>query len=337
MLGDGLVRCGGRAGETAGRNPGTAPRSDPYYPMKIWVNGHEWAKRQATSAGIGLTELANGFASCDDPAGLQDIGDRFGPGPIRVFCERWWARLALPLTAADRAAGYWWDLSMRQVELSRTIVFTAPRHARTFFETLIADNLDLGRPDNIEIIFGRRIPRQRRSTKRSKRARRPVPDTFKTTIDRANQGVTVNICYKHSRAKQYLKDGRAMRIETVVNDTTDRGVLRRLEHFDELSAKAPAINHRIVEAERLGQGAVLASPAVERIAHPSVEDGRRAPALRFGDPRVQALAGALAHTLTAAVGITNRSLRAQMPALLGGGTYSTSQASYDLTRLRTKA
>src|SRR6266511_2646067 len=126
MLGDGLVRCGGRAGETAGSNPGTAPRSDPYYPMKIWVNGHEWAKRQATSAGIGLTELANGFASCDDPAGLQDIGDRFGPGPIRVFCERWWARLALPLTAADRAAGYWWDLSMRQVELSRTIVFRAP-------------------------------------------------------------------------------------------------------------------------------------------------------------------------------------------------------------------
>jgi hypothetical protein len=135
---------------------------------------------------------------------------------------------------------------------------------------------------------------------------------------------------------RYPADGRAMRIETVVNDTTDLGVLRRLEHFDELSAKARAINHRIVEAERVGQGSVLASPAFERIAHPSVEDGRRAPALRFGDPRVQALAGALAHTLTAAVGITNRSLRAQMPALLGGGKYTTSQASYDLTRLRLK-
>jgi hypothetical protein len=128
-----------------------------------------------------------------------------------------------------------------------------------------------------------------------------------------------------------------MRIETVVNDTTDLGVLRRLEHFDELSAKARAINHRIVHAERVGQGAVLASPAFERIAHPSVEGGRRAPALRFGDPRVQALAGALANTVSAAVGISNRSLRAQMPALLGDGTgYTTSQASYDLTRLRVK-
>jgi hypothetical protein len=310
------------------------------YPMKIWVNGHEWAKRQAAAAGLGFRELSNGFASCDDPAAVQGICDRFGPEPIRDFVERWWARLPLPLTDADRAAGYWWDLSMRQVEFSRTVVFTQPRHARTFFETLIADNLDLGRPDQIEVIFGRRIPRTRRparrTAKRSTRPTRRTPEVFKTAVDRANQGVTVNIFYKHSRAKQYLKDGRAMRIETVVNDTTDLGVLRRLEHFDELSAKARAINHRIVEAERVGQGAVLASPAFERIAHPSVEDGRRAPALRFGDPRVQALAGALANTLTAATGITNRSLRALMPALLGGDTYTASQASYDLTRLRAK-
>jgi hypothetical protein len=303
------------------------------YPMKIWVNGHEWAKRQATAAGIGFTELSNGFASCADPAALQRVCDRFGPEAIRAFCERWWARLPLPLTPADRAAGYWWDLSMRQVEFSRTIVFTAPRHARTFFETLIADNLDLGRPEQVEVIFGRTTRRAKRSTKQG---RRPTPGTFKTAIDRANQGVTVNVFFKHSRAKQYLKDGRAMRIETVVNDTTDLGVLRRLEHFEELSAKARAINHRIVEAERVGQGTVLASPAFERIAHPSLVDGRRAPALRFGDPRVQALAGALAHTLSAAVGITNRSLRAQMPALLGGNQYSSAQASYDLTRLRVK-
>jgi hypothetical protein len=304
------------------------------YPMKIWINGHEWSKRQAAAAGIGFTELSNGFATCTDPAALQAVCDRFGPEPIVEFVERWWARLPLPLTSADRAAGYWWDLAMRQVEFSRTIVFTQPRHARVFFETLIADNLDLGRPDQVEIIFGRRITRRQRAGK--PRAGSTRPEVFKTAIDRANQGVTVNVFYKHSRAKQYLKDGRAMRIETVVNDTTDLGVLRRLEHFDELSAKARAINTRILHAERVGQGTVLASPAFERIAHPSVEDGRRAPALRFGDPRVQALAGALATTVYAATGITNRSLRALMPALLAADTYTASQASYDLTRLRAK-
>jgi hypothetical protein len=70
------------------------------YPMKIWVNGHEWAKRQATKAGIGFTELSNGFATCADPDGLQAICDRLGPGTIRVFAERWWSILPLPPTRA---------------------------------------------------------------------------------------------------------------------------------------------------------------------------------------------------------------------------------------------
>jgi hypothetical protein len=97
------------------------------YPIKVWLNGHEWAKRQATQAGIEFTELSNGFATCADPAALQAICDRLGPGTIGVFFERWMSRLPLPLTEADRAAGYWWELSMRQVEVSRTLVFDAPR------------------------------------------------------------------------------------------------------------------------------------------------------------------------------------------------------------------
>ena len=90
------------------------------------ANGHEWAKRQAAAAGIAFTELANGFATTADPAGLQDICDRLGPGTLQVFFERLMARLPLPLTEADRADGYWWELSMRQIEISRTLVFDAP-------------------------------------------------------------------------------------------------------------------------------------------------------------------------------------------------------------------
>ncbi len=76
---------------------------------------------------------------------------------IRVFCERWWALLPLPLTDTDRAAGYWWDISMRQVEVSRTIVFDAPRHAHGFGEALCTDNVDIGRPHEMQVIFGRRV------------------------------------------------------------------------------------------------------------------------------------------------------------------------------------
>jgi len=86
--------------------------------------------------------------------------------------------------------------------------------------------------------------------------------------------------------------------------------------------------------KRVGQGTVLASPAFARIAQPTVtDDGSRAPALRFGDPRVQALAGALANTLFAVTAITNKRLRALMAGLLGT-PYSLNQASYDLARLR---
>jgi hypothetical protein len=65
----------------------------------------------------------------------------------------------MPFGPAGRDAGYWWETSMRQVEVSRTIVFDATRRARWFYEALIGDNLDIGRPDNVEIIFGRRIQR----------------------------------------------------------------------------------------------------------------------------------------------------------------------------------
>ena len=76
-------------------------------------------------AGIGFTELSNGFATCTDPAGLQAICDQLGPDQIQAFFDRWTDLLPLPLDAADRQAGYWWELSMRQIETSRTMVFDA--------------------------------------------------------------------------------------------------------------------------------------------------------------------------------------------------------------------
>jgi hypothetical protein len=291
------------------------------YPGKLWFNGHEWAKRQARKAGIAFKELANGFASCEDPPALQDICDRLGPGTIRVLAERWWALLPLPFNDRDREAGYWWDISMRQVEVAKTICFAAPRHARSFFEALVADNLDIGRPDSMEVVFNRQV----RST---------TGGYFKTAVDRDNEGVVVNAFYRHSRVKCYLKDGRALHIEAVINDTYDIGVLRRLEHLDELIAKARDANRRLLETVRVGQGCVLVSPVIERVTQPTLtEDGRRAPALRFGDPRVMALTGALCLTLFAVTGITNKTLRGLIARLLGT-PYSASQMTYDLRRLR---
>ena len=129
------------------------------YPVKVWVNGHEWAKRQCVRAGIGFTALSNGFAACQDPAGLQDICDRLGPGAIEVFFGRWMSVLPLPLTEHDRRAGYWWELSMRQIEVSRTLVFDAPRRARGFFEALVAGQPRPGPPRQRGADLHRETPR----------------------------------------------------------------------------------------------------------------------------------------------------------------------------------
>ena len=119
----------------------------------------------------------------------------------------------------------------------------------------MADNLDVGRPDHVELIFTGHRTRWGRPPK--------TEPTYKTRIDtRDTIGVTVNADYKNSRVKQYLKDGRALRIETVINSPDDLLCKRRLRHLDELQTKARAVNARLLDTERVGQGCVLASPAL---------------------------------------------------------------------------
>ena len=291
------------------------------YPAKVWLNGHEWAKRQADQAGVGYTALANGFATCDQPEALQAICDRFGPYDVQAFFDRWTAVIPTPFTTVDRAAGYWWELSMRQVEVSRTLVFDDPRRARGFFEALVTDNVGVGRPHEVHAVFGR----DRRGRITSK--------PFATRIFSAGTDVKMDLRYKHSRVKQYLKEGRALRIETVVNKPSDIGILARLEHLPELVAKARGVNGRLLTMERAGQGCAIGSALFERIHQPYIREGQRTGALRFGDPRAMALTGALCVFVHAVAGFTNKSLRGLVAGLLGQD-YTTSQMTYDLRRLR---
>jgi hypothetical protein len=292
------------------------------YPAKVWLNGHEWAKRQAEAEALAYTELANGFASCSDPARLQAICDRLGPEQIQAFFDRWMELIPTPLGSPERLRGYWWELSMRQVETSRTLVFDAPRRSRAFVEALIADNLNLGRPDELQLIFSRQV-------------RKNTPGFFSTKVVNRDTEMTLNVFYRSSRIKEYLKEGRALRVEFVCNSPDDLGCSRRLLHLPELQAKARAANSRLLTMQRAGQGCAISTSLLERVQLPSIEEGQRTGALRFGDKRAMALVGALCVNLHAVNGMTNRSLRALVAGLLGD-PYSTAQMTYDLRRLRLK-
>ena len=291
------------------------------YPAKVWLNGHEWAKRQASRNQIGFTALANGFAASEDAAGLQAICDRFGPDDVQGFFDRWMAVIPTPLSGEDRADGYWWELSMRQVEVSRTLVFDDPRRARGFFEALVTDNIGIGRPHEVHAVFGR--------DRRGRTTRLP----FATRVFTPGTEIKMDFRYKHSRVKQYLKEGRALRIETVINKPSDIAIRARLEHLPELIAKARGVNRRLLMIERAGQGCAIGSALFERIHQPYVREGQRTGALRFGDPRAMALTGALAVFIHAVAGFTNKSLRCLVAGLLGRD-YTTNQMTYDLRRLR---
>ena len=210
---------------------------------------------------------------------------------------------------------------MRQVEVSRTLVFDDPRRARGFFEALVTDNIGIGRPHEVHAVFGRN------------RRGRTTPQPFATRVFGPGTDVRMDFRYKHSRVKQYLKEGRALRIETVINKPSDIGVLARLEHLPELIAKARAVNRRLLMIERAGQGCAIGSALFERIHQPYIREGQRTGALRFGDPRAMALTGALVVFVHAVAGFTNKSLRGLVAGLLGRD-YTTNQMTYDLRRLR---
>ena len=192
---------------------------------------------------------------------------------------------------------------MRQIEVSRTLVFDAPRKARGFFESLITDNLAIGRADMLQVIFGRQI---RSNTK----------SDFSTKVVNRGVDVAINVFYRHSRVKQYLKDGRALRIETVVNSPDDLGVQRRLRNLGELITKARQINDRVLKIQCAGQGCAIDTELYERVSLPYEWEGQRTGALRFGEPRAMALAGALCCLIGSVTSVSNRTLRGLVAGLL---------------------
>ncbi len=293
------------------------------YPVWLCLNGHEWAKRQAERRGLSFQALDNGFRSVQDAAALAEICASLSDRHIERFFARWEARLPAPFTAADRRRGYGYALSVRQLELSDTRVFDRPETGRAWFEQTIKDQLALGRPDQVSIVFDRKITSR-------------TPGRFHTRVITRGVQPQIQAHYKHSKVKQYFKEGRALRTETTVNDPYDFGVGRLLnaENFTALRQIGEQVNERLLKAQLAACDCAPDPSTLTRLASPSIEDGQRAPALRFGDPRVMALFCCLCAYKHLFQGLTNRTLRELVAGLIPG--YGARQMTYDLRRLRRK-
>lgn len=293
------------------------------YPIKVCLNGHEWAKQQLKRMGIAFEPLDNGFLSCANPEQLQAMCDQLGPEQIQAFFAKWLARLPLPLTAEDREAGYTWRLSVWQLEISRTQVFSDPAHGRAFFEAVIRENLDLGRPDRVQLVFDRKVIKT-------------TPGQFRTRVIEDGVQPSLHIEYKKSRVKQYFKENQALRTETTINDPRDFRVNKDLSNLPFLQEIGRGINHRLLDVQQVSHNCHLSQESMERVVQPTVaSDGQRAPGLRFGQPRVMALCAALTLFVCTTCGVTHRLLRQQVADLLGVSLelYTANQMTYDLRRL----
>jgi hypothetical protein len=116
------------------------------YAAKLRLNGHEWLKRQLTQREIPFEPLDNGIRSSDEAGRVQRIADTLDAAKIDAVFRKWLRRLPHPFTAGHRNAGYRYQLSILQAEFALTQVLDHPRTGRCFFEEVIRENLDLGRP-----------------------------------------------------------------------------------------------------------------------------------------------------------------------------------------------
>ena len=232
------------------------------------------------------------------------------------------AAVAVHLRGPPRGYGY--DLAFRQFEFSDTRVFDRPHAGRAFFEGVIRDHLDVGRPEESRSIFDRRVTQR-------------TPGTFRTKVITKGVDPQLSIYYRSSRLKQYFKEARALRTETVICDTHDFGIGRRVcaENWHALRAVGDSANRRLCDAE-----AAAARPAPDvatflEVTRPTIDEGHYRPGLRFGEPRVMALLAALAGHLP------SRRRVHQRPAHRAGRrparrSLHRRQATYDLRRLRRK-
>jgi hypothetical protein len=296
------------------------------YNAKLCLNGHEYCKRQLEKRGIGFEANDNAILKCEDPKALQQIAEGLSAKKIEALLRRWLKRLPNPYTTKDQRAGFRYDLSMLQMEFALTQVVDRPQSGRLFFERVIKDNLDLGRPKNVQAIFDRRVIKS-------------TPSRFRTRV--ITQGVVPSLWvdYKSSTIKQYFKQGRAIRTETTVNNTRDFGRIgRRIENLPALRDMAFSANRRLLHVQQLDHDPTLGQDEFDELTKPSTRDGQRVSGLKFGDPVVLALLSALLIFRLLPRGFSNRDLRDHVAQLLACSPdeFAPGRMSYQLRRLRLK-
>lgn len=214
------------------------------------------------------------------------------------------------------------------MEFSTTTALDRPLAGRIFSGQLIRDNPGIGRPDTVNLLFGRTI---------RQRGKRRTPGTFRTQVITHGACPCLYLSCKKTQDGQYLKEGRALRTETTLSQPRDLGTGKELTNLAAMAKAGYAASRRLPDAGCISHDPAAGTAALSDAHQPGhlhhLHPRPRHPLPRPPRPGRSCRPAALA---LRPAGFTSRDLRHLLapqpgkdPEDMTGG-----QISYDLRRLR---
>jgi hypothetical protein len=305
----------------------------PYFPfsVRICLNQHHWLALKMKQAGIPFVQNANAFRQCSDPAALQEMADSLTAKDL-TRCGHKWMKCLIPFFSGSerREHGCWHQLFFAQVEYCDNLIFRRRAALDQLGDRLLDANRNLGRPDKLTVIFGRRITKQ-------------YSGKLQTEIEDLHLGNPVmRSYYKNGFAKHYVRDHDVLRFETASNDVKgDYGINKAVENLVPLREKLQGITERYQNVQQDILETFLDRGELRKLAEPTLRpNGKRIPGLKLDHARQLAVMSSLVRFSHVAAGdtFTTAELQAAAAEALGITTEQCPLGAlrYELWKLRAK-
>jgi len=185
------------------------------FEIQVYLNGHNWLAYKMRKAGLGFVQEDNAFTQLDDPDRAQRLADQF-QGLRWVRQLKRWARRVNPILREDWLGQkeYYWVIE--QAEYSTDLIFKSAAALNRLYQRLLDYATVNLSAEDILTFLGRKLNGnfQGQVLTDCKKKRWP--------------GVRVKHRMKQNWLKMYNKSGRVLRIETVINNSTEFRVRRRV-------------------------------------------------------------------------------------------------------------
>jgi len=305
----------------------------PYFPFstRICLNQHYWLAEKMKQAGIRFTQTGNCFRSCSDPAALQQMADSLTAKDLQRCGHKWINRLIPFFSGSERREhGCWHQLFFSQVEFCDNLIFRRRAALDQLGDRLLDANRNLGRPDKLTVIFGRRVTKQ-------------YSGKLQTEIEDLHLGNPVmRSYYKNGFAKHYVRDHDVLRFETASNDVKgDYGINKAIENLVPLREKLQGITERYQNVQQDILETFLDRGELRKLGEPTLQaNGKRIPGLKLDHPRQLAVMSSLVRFSHVAAGdtFTTKELQTAAAEALGISIEELTLGGlrYELWKLRAK-